>query len=992
MNAPTHGAAACRLPAGAGELWAILALAAVVALAIGASGHPALAAVVREAALPIRVVAEILYIAGATAIFHVAWFTPRGDYRLRQTLVACCCVPLIAFDLLHVLTYPGMPDFLGANQPAATAYYESLARASLPFALAALQLRSDAVVPTVGLRWSMLLAAWSCVLPVAWFGVAHPAALAQLGDDAAAAFPARLMVQAAVAGLYVAAAYLAARRGGMGRAGNRHTVLAALLAGLGQFHFIPGAEAAGIADVVSHACDLLAVNMAFLSVYADAVDAPYHLLGMSRTEALRERERMEAIFNSVAEGVIVVNADLTVMAMNPVACHLVGCSGSRLRNAPLREALGKAMGPAVAGMLAGVENALQTGQARSARGAFATWAVGDTRFVLDYSVSPVRDRSGHVSGAILALRDVTEHSRLTEKLRDGADYARGLLDAGLDPIIVIGMDGAIADANRATAQVTGRLRGGLVGEPFHSLFADPASVRSAMEGVFPDGSARLPLFVLRPDGGRTEVSCNITPYRNSSGEVCGAFATIHDVTEQRQVQLALEYQATCDALTALPNRRAFRQRVEQAAAEARSANRFVAVMIIDVDDFKDVNDALGHLVGDELIKGIASRLTLSLGEAGIVARIGGDEFAVLLASLGHPDEARPVAAKLLAAVNAPLLLDGGEVMISCSMGVSVFPLDAEDEASRLLHSADTAMHLAKESGKGNYQYFTVGMGNAVQRRIELGTHMRNALQRGEFCLHYQPQCELATGTIVGAEALLRWNAGGLGGISPAEFIPIAEDSGLILPIGDWVLRQACRDAASWRRETGRDVTVAVNISARQFRDDDIVAAVTRALDESGLPPGLLELELTESLLVRDAAGVAATLREIKKLGVSIAIDDFGTGYSSLAYLKHFPLDYLKIDRSFVMGIPGDRNDEAIVHTIVTLARNLGLEVIAEGVETAEQRAFLQQLGCREIQGHYVSRPIPGERLLALLQAGDESPAARHAAHDIGTLPCFSTAS
>ena len=551
--------------------------------------------------------------------------------------------------------------------------------------------------------------------------------------------------------------------------------------------------------------------------------------------------------------------------------------------------------------------------------------------------------------------------------RSVTGYAHNLIEASIDPMFTIDTEGLIADANRAAEHISGLRRAELVGSDFAAMFSEPGQARAALSQVLPDGEVRdLTLTVARRDGGFTMVSCNITPYCDTDGTVRGAFVVARDVSERHQMQVMLQFQASFDALTALPNLRQFHERVEWATAQARRSGRFVAVMLIDLDNFKDVNDTLGHEAGDEFLKSIGNRLVQALRETDTVARIGGDEFAVLLEDMAQAEDAQPLVNKILDTVAVPLLIEQSEVTSTCSIGISIFPNDPGD-ASVLLRNADTAMYRAKGAGKNNCQYFTAAMNSAVQRRVELGNRLRGGLKRDEFSLHYQPQIDLGSGAVVGVEALIRWNAEGLGPISPMDFIPIAEDTGLILPIGAWVLREACRQGAQWWAEDGVAISVAVNLSARQFRDIDIVATVERVLDETGLPPHLLELELTESMLMRDVASVVETLAQLKKTGVRIAIDDFGTGYSSLNYLKRFPLDCLKIDRSFVSDIPGDRNDEAIVRSIVTLAHSLGLKTIAEGVETVEQLAFLHELGCDEIQGYYISRPRPAADLLSFLR-------------------------
>jgi diguanylate cyclase (GGDEF)-like protein len=393
------------------------------------------------------------------------------------------------------------------------------------------------------------------------------------------------------------------------------------------------------------------------------------------------------------------------------------------------------------------------------------------------------------------------------------------------------------------------------------------------------------------------------------------------------------------------------------------------VMFIDLDNFKDVNDTLGQCAGDDLLKVMADRLTSRVRGTDVVARIGGDEFALLLEELSTPDDARRLAEQVHAAVGDPAHIGGTELVMGCSIGITVFPHDIGG-VDTLLRNADTALFRAKDAGKNTSQFFTYEMNRAVRRRVEIATQLRNAIRQGEFSVMYQPRMDLNRDQLVGVEALLRWNNAALGAVSPQEFIPVAEETGMIVPIGEWVLREACRQAVRLHQISGCEVAVAVNISARQFRGTDIVKTVEDALAETGLASGLLELELTESVLMRDTARAAETLHRLTEVGVSVALDDFGTGYSSLGYLKRFPLHSLKVDRSFVADITRDPHDEAIVNTIVALAHGLGMRVVAEGVETREQLALLRRLQCDEVQGYLLGRPMPAEQMLSLLLAAE----------------------
>jgi diguanylate cyclase len=436
-----------------------------------------------------------------------------------------------------------------------------------------------------------------------------------------------------------------------------------------------------------------------------------------------------------------------------------------------------------------------------------------------------------------------------------------------------------------------------------------------------------------------------------------------------RAQDAISQMAYYDDLTSLPNRRLFKLRLQAALREAALQDKLMAVMFLDLDRFKNVNDSLGHTTGDLLLKHVASRLTSALPEGAILARMGGDEFTLLLPQIAHEEEAVHAAKLILEAFEQPLRFDLHEFHLSTSVGVALFPRDGEDDTT-LLKNADTAMYHAKENGRNNFQIYSKTMNATILEQLQLEQRLHHALENEEFVLYYQPQVNVQRGEMIGMEALIRWKHPEHGLISPAMFIPIAENTGLIEPIGDWVLRTACRQMKSWQEQGLRPARVAVNLSARQFQRPNFVDQIANILDETGLEPEFLELEVTESLAMTHADRAISTLHDLKKLGVKLSIDDFGTGYSSLNYLKRFPIDTLKIDRSFVGDITSNTGDATIVTTIIAMAHTLQLTVIAEGVENEEQMQFLYDQGCDEMQGFLFSLPLQAEDLKKLLQAED----------------------
>jgi diguanylate cyclase (GGDEF)-like protein len=425
-------------------------------------------------------------------------------------------------------------------------------------------------------------------------------------------------------------------------------------------------------------------------------------------------------------------------------------------------------------------------------------------------------------------------------------------------------------------------------------------------------------------------------------------------------------------MTGLPNRATFGQMLTRAIEQARRYTRRFAVLFVDLDRFKIINDSLGHEGGDELLKAMALRFRTCLRTSDVVARFGGDEFVLLIEEIKDRQTAGIVARNLLSAVLKPVRIAGQECRVTASIGIAMCPDDSRD-ANELMKHADMAMYQAKEEGKNNFQFYSPHISALSGERLQLETCLRDAIERDQLSMHYQAKVDIRTGEIRGVEALLRWSHPELGSVSPTRFIPIAEECGLIVQIGRWALTTACAQGAAWLREGLPPIGLAVNLSPRQFMDPDLVSGVIRVLDETGLPPTLLELEITESAIMHDIDAAVAKLTAIRTLGVRLAIDDFGTGYSSLSQLKRFPIDTLKIDRSFVKGIPGDAEDMAITEAILTVGRSLGVTVVAEGVETADQQAFLNGRACDEMQGFYFSRPSPPEEFADLLRTHVPAP-------------------
>ena len=457
------------------------------------------------------------------------------------------------------------------------------------------------------------------------------------------------------------------------------------------------------------------------------------------------------------------------------------------------------------------------------------------------------------------------------------------------------------------------------------------------------------------------------PVFDGDGVFTGYRGIARDVTQSRRADERIRRLAHFDELTGLPNRTMFMHTLQRALHLAQRRGKRFALFFLDLDRFKNINDSLGHESGDRLLQDVARRLRQHLRESDMVARLGGDEFVVLVEDCREMRELNAIAQNILNAVGRPYTLAGREYHVTGSIGISTYPTDGRDPAS-LLKNADIAMYLAKDSGKNNFQFYSAKHNVHSFERLALESALRHALGREEFTLHYQPKIDIGTGNIVGVEALLRWNQPDLATVSPAQFIPLAEETGLIVPIGRWVLRTACAQAAAWRREGLPELRVAVNLSARQFADETLIDDIAAALQEAGLPAECLELEITESMVMQNPERAVTTLTRVRDLGISVAIDDFGTGYSSLGYLKRFPIDTVKIDRSFIKDLPHDADDAAITRAVIAMAGSLHIRVIAEGVETRDQLEFLRAHDCDECQGYYLSRPLPAPELVALARA------------------------
>jgi diguanylate cyclase (GGDEF)-like protein len=452
---------------------------------------------------------------------------------------------------------------------------------------------------------------------------------------------------------------------------------------------------------------------------------------------------------------------------------------------------------------------------------------------------------------------------------------------------------------------------------------------------------------------------------DDSGKVSKVVIVSRDVTERKQFEARIQYIAHSDRVTGLPNRTLLAERIGQAMAHSDRYGDYLGLLFIDLDHFKTINDSLGHEVGDQMLRQVASRLSQCMRKSDFLARLGGDEFLMALSGVKRAQDAAQVAQKIVASIARPYEVGTQVLHTSCSIGISIYPNDGQD-VQTLMRNADMAMYHAKERGRNHYQFFSPDLDARAAERLSLGNALQRALEREEFELHYQPYVDLASGRITGVEALIRWRHPELGLLLPARFIPLAEETGLIMPIGQRVLRTACEQMKAWQAQDIRHVRMAVNLSPRQFRQPDLTRQIAAMLNETGLEADALELEITESMAMQDPERASQLLHELRGMGIGLTIDDFGTGYSSLSYIKGFPIRCLKIDRTFMDGIPNDTNNTAITKATIALAKSLGLCVIAEGVETEAQKSFLTDAGCEKAQGYLFGRPAPASDIESLL--------------------------
>lgn len=676
--------------------------------------------------------------------------------------------------------------------------------------------------------------------------------------------------------------------------------------------------------------------------------------------------------DQTGNGVLAVTRGGRILFANEAVSKLTGWSQTALIDADFAEIFRGAAG--TDSNSASLQPLLETKDWEQAdkRLELELWRGDQSSVLVELTLLPSDAIQAAGADALILLRDVSRERRQAQSLR----LAASLFDHMTEGMVILDPDFRVSMVNSAFLALTGQEQSDIIGQ--YPLFLDPAGIA--------DGSlaARI-LDSLRTQGrwehefagqrGNQDYIVTLSLTGGSSGGAAADhyLVSLRDITERKRDQERLRYQARYDALTGLPNRAHFMELLTEHLGQAESADEKLAVMYVDLDGFKLINDTLGHVIGDELLKEVAQRLPLCVGAGDRVTRFGGDEFTILLPAISDPIELGSVAKQIIEIVKLPFAFGGNEAYISASVGIALFPGDGRDTAS-LLKNANAAMHRAKESGHSNFEFYRAGLDGESKARLSIKTGLSKALERQEFELLYQPKADVATGRLTGAEGLLRWNSRDLGLMLPESFIPILEDTGMIDPVGEWVLETACRQYRLWRDAGYGHMRVAVNLSVRQLRQGSLVKTVETLLQRYGIEPSGIELEITESMIMKDTANAVAVLKDLSAMGVPLTMDDFGTGYSSLSYLKRFPQNTIKIDRSFVRDIAVDPDDLEIIRTIINMGHSLRRKVVAEGVETEAQRLLLRHLRCDEMQGYLLSPPVPAaeiDRMLASTRHGNE---------------------
>ena len=898
------------------------------------------------------VVAMLVFITGFRAILSAR----KGAVVLLG--IAFCGVGVL--DFLHALSYVGMPDAVTPNTSNKSIFFWLAARmlgAGALLMYVALPVVSDVTVRRKRLTLVLTLALVG-VLGVA--GLRWPGHLPSLFVHGEGLTPLKIGLEWLIVWVHAATlVVLWRRRNDLAHECVMALGFAAALSACSELFFtMLGAAEKDVANVLGHLYKVAAYLYLFHATFNEALRRP-----LKRMEVQHLREKL--VLSSAPDGVLWVDQRGAILMTNPAMETLTGYSAAELIGQNVDILL-------PAHLRAGHASSMQDYFAAPA--ARAMGALDMKLLRRDGHMLPVDISLGHwvdqgSQHAIAYVRDLTERTQAHKKIRESTQ--RLALHFQLTPLAVIEWDTMfyVVDWNPAAERIFGYSKAEAMGRHAKELLFDSVkphaaqTLASLLSGC--DGS-RIRSENRTKDGSVIFCDWYNTQLVDNDGRIIGIASLVQDATEQKLTSERLSYLAYFDDLTGLPNRTLFKDRLSQAFREADRKTHEVAVIFLDIDHFKGVNDSLGHEAGNLLLQATARRLQGCFGTIDTVARFGADEFAVILAEVAHTDDVTRVARNVVDKFKESIDILGNEFFVTFGMGIALYPVHGAD-VDTILRNANSAMCSAKAMGSNNYQFYSAAMTERATRHLALQTGLRHALDKHELLLHYQPQIECASGRIIGVEALVRWQHPDQGIISPAQFIPVAEETGLILPLGEWVLRTACLQAKAWQEQGLPPMRMAVNLSPRQFKGPQFARRVIEILDETGLEARYLELEITESALIDGLDAVNAVLQDFKQAGILISLDDFGTGYSSLSYLKRFPIDKIKIDQSFVRDVLTDVSDASLVRAVIAMARALRLTVIAEGVETQGQCDFLRTDGCDELQGYHIARPMPAEQILEFVR-------------------------
>ncbi|HUW51206.1 MAG TPA: EAL domain-containing protein [Sulfuricella sp.] len=916
--------------------------------------------------LPLHNFMETFAVVVAAMVFGIGWNTYSAERPGNIVLLSCAFLAVALLDFAHMLSYAGMPDFISPSG----------AQKGIDFWLAARFVAAIALLFAAWLPWKPFAAAWTRYILLAgcmgftalvyWVVLFHESALPPTFVEGRGLTPFKIGAEYTFVLIHLVTAGILLVRGRAKQPySSAHLLAAVAIMALSELAFTLYSNVTDVFNLLGHVYKVLAYVFIYRAVFVNSVQEPYQRLRQSEREVWQEKERAQVTLLSIGDGVITTDKNGLIEYLNPIAEELSGWRNEEAQGQPVKVVF-NVINENTRHV---VENPVEECLRKVGVVALANHTIlvrrDGAELSIEDSAAPILNRDGGVIGAVLVFHDVTEKA----KIRNEKQQLSSILEATPDFVSISSVDGRRVYINQAGKRMLGiRDKEDVAGMAM--LEAYPEWIRGfidqeAIPLVIEHGVWHGETALLNRGGSEIPVSQVIIAHKGTDGKVKFLSTIARDISERKHFEAQLVHQATHDVLSGLPNRLLFHDRLGQALAQASRADQMIAVMLLDLNRFKTINDTLGHDTGDLLLKQVAHRLAGCLRERDSIARWGGDEFTFLLPDLGHPEEAAEVAAKILDALSKPFDLADEEMYINASIGISLYPSD-ERTREGLVKNAEVAMYRAKEHGESAYQFFTTDMNARAFEHLTLENSLRKAMERGELELYYQPQVDLETGRVPGMEALLRWKHPEFGMVSPLQFIPLAEETGLIVPIGEWVLREACRQNKAWQDAGLGRLRVSVNLSARQFRQQDIVEMTATALADSDLSADCLELELTESYIMQNPEAAISTLKQLEAMGVFLSVDDFGTGYSSLSYLRRFPIDCLKIDRSFVQDVPGSADAAAIVSAIVAMANSLKLEVVAEGVETIEQLDYLKQLQCNRMQGFLFSRPVPANEFEKLV--------------------------